>query len=113
MFLTAFLLTRKTLCSKAQVKIDLSHFAKTMALAVIVALPLAAADYIFTYLYPINPVARLVLEGVSFLTIYVISLRLFKTIERGDFELLKKALPHQLEKILNTLESFITYETPS
>jgi len=112
MFLTAFLLTQKTLASKARIKIDLSHLKKTIALAVIVALPLAALDYALTHLYPINPISRLILEGISFLTIYTILLRLFKTVEREDLELLKKALPHQLEEILNMLESFIAHRTP-
>ena len=109
MFLTAFFLTQKTLASKGQIKIDLSHFAKTIALAAIVALALAALDYTLAHLYPINPITRLIVEGVSFLIIYTISLRLFKIVQRGDFELLKKALPHQLEKILNLIESFIAY----
>jgi len=112
MFLTAFILMQKTLALKAQIKIDLSHFARTMALAAIVALPLAAIDYTLTYPYPINPITRLILEGISFLTVYTISLRLFKIVERGDLELLKKALPHQLEKILKMLEGLIIYGTP-
>jgi len=112
MFLTAFILMQKTLASKAQIKIDLSHFAKTMALAAVVALPLAGIDYTLTYLYAINQVTRLILEGISFLTVYTISLRLFKIVERGDLELLKKALPHQLEKILKMLEGLIIYGTP-
>ena len=112
MFLTAFILMQKTLALKAQIKIDLSHFAKTMALAAIVALPLAAIDYTLTYPYPINPITRLILEGISFLTVYTISLRLFRIVERGDLELLKKALPHQLEKILKMLEGLIIYGTP-
>jgi len=36
MFLTAFLLTQKTLATKAQIKIDPNHFAKAIALAAIV-----------------------------------------------------------------------------
>jgi len=113
MFLTAFLLMQKILASKAQIRINWSHFAKTTALAAVVALPLAVIDYAFTHPYNINPVTRLILEGIIFLTVYVISLRLFKTVERGDFELLKKALPHQLEKILNLIESFIAHrKTP-
>jgi len=111
MFLTAFLLTQKILASKAQIKMDLSHFAKTMALAAIVALPLTALDYALAHLYPINPITRLILEGISFLIIYIVSLRLFKIVGRGDLELLKKALPHQLEKILNMLENFIIHRT--
>jgi len=107
MFLTAFLLTQKTLASKAKVKIDLSHLAETTALAAIVSLPLAALDYTLAYLYPINPIMRLILEGIFFLIIYTISLRLFRILERRDLELLKKALPNQLEKILNILEGFI------
>jgi len=111
MFLTAFLLTQKILAAKAQIRINLSHFTKTIALAVVVALPLAAVDYTLTYLYATNPITRLILEGISFLVVYTISLRLFKVAQREDFELLKKALPHQLEKILNIIESFITYRT--
>jgi len=39
-------------------------------------------------------------------------LRIFRIVERGDVELLKKALPHQLEKILNMLENlFISWNT--
>jgi len=106
------MLMQKTLASKAQIKIDLSHFAKTMALAAVVALPLAGIDYTLTHLYAINPVTRLILEGISFLTVYTISLRLFKIVERGDLELLKKALPHQLEKILKMLEGLFIYGTP-
>jgi len=112
MFLTAFILMQKTLALKAQIKIDLSHFTRTMALAAIVALPLAAIDYTLTYPYPINPITRLILEGISFLTVYTISLRLFRIVERGDLELLKKALPHQLEKILKMLEGLFIYGTP-
>jgi len=41
-------MTRKTLASKAQIKIDWSHFKKTTALAAIAALPLAAIDYAST-----------------------------------------------------------------
>jgi len=108
MFLTAFLLTQKTLASKAQIKMDFSHFAKTTALAAIVALPLATLDYALTYSHPINPIARLILEGIFFLVVYTILLRLFKIVQRGELELLKKALPHQLEKILNMLEGFVT-----
>jgi len=111
MFLTAFLLTQKALASKAQVKIDLSHFAKTIALAAVVALPLAALDHALTYLYAINPAARLILEGTFFLIVYTILLRLFKIVAEGDLELLRKALPHQLEKILNILESFVVHRT--
>jgi len=111
MFLTAFLLTQKILASKAQIKMDLSHFAKTMALAAIVALPLAALDYALTYSHPINPIARLILEGIFFLIVYTISLRLFKLVQRGELVLLKKALPHQLEKILNLIGSFIAHRT--
>ena len=111
MFLTAFLLTQKTLAAKAQIKIDLSHFAKTIALATVVALPLAALDYTFTHPYPVHSIMRLVLEGISFLIIYLISLRLFKVVERGDLELLRKALPYQLEKILNMLGNFIVHRT--
>ena len=106
-----FLLTQKILAAKAQIRINLSHFTKTIALAVVVALPLAAVDYTLTYLYATNPITRLILEGISFLVVYTISLRLFKVAQREDFELLKKALPHQLEKILNIIESFITYRT--
>jgi len=113
MFLTAFLLTQKTLGSKARIKIDVSHFAKTIALAVIVALPLAAADYTFTYLYPISPTARLILEGIFFLIFYAVSLRIFRIIEAGDFELLKKVLPHQLERTVNMIESFIEHRHSS
>jgi O-antigen/teichoic acid export membrane protein len=111
MFLTVFLLTQKTLRSKAQIKIDLSHLAKTTGLSVVVALPLAAIDYTLTYLYAINPVTRLILEGILFLVVYTISLRLFQIVERGELELLKKALPHQLEKILNMLGNFIVHRT--
>jgi len=37
---------------------------------------------------------------------------LFKIIQRGELELLKKALPHQLEKILNMLEGFVPKNIP-
>jgi len=47
-----------------------------------------------------------------FLIVYTISLRLFTIVQRGDRELLKKALPNQLEKILNILEGFIIHRTP-
>jgi len=110
MFLTVFLLTQKTLASKAQIKINLIHFVKTAALAVVVALPLATLDYALAYQYSINPIIRLILEGIFFLVVYPICLRLFKIVERGDFELLRKALPHQLEKILNMLENLIIRE---
>jgi len=109
MFLTAFLLMQKILASKA-IKIDWSHFRMTIALAAVVALPLAAIDYTLTYPYPVSPIARLILEGIFFLTVYTISLRLFTIVEREDLELLKKALPHQLEKILNMLEGFIIHK---
>jgi len=83
MFLTVFLLTQKTLASKAQIKINLTHFAKTAALAAVVALPLAAIDYAVAYQYPINPIIRLILEGIFFL-VYTISLRLFTIVERKE-----------------------------
>jgi len=54
---------------------------------------------------------RLILEGISFLIIYTISLRLFKLIQRGELVLLKKALPHQLEELLNMIERFIIHRT--
>jgi len=38
-------------------------------------------------------------------------LRPFRIIEVEDFKLLKKELPHQLEKILNMLENFIADRT--
>jgi len=38
--------------------------------------------------------------------------RVFKRVERGDLELLKKAIPHELEKILNMLENLIIHGTP-
>jgi len=98
MFLTALLLTRKILAAKAQIKINLSHFAKTTALAIVVALPLAMVDYTLTNQYPINAITKLILERVSFLIIYVVSLRLLRIVRREDLELLKKALPHQLER---------------
>jgi hypothetical protein len=109
MFLTAFLLTQKILASKAQIKIDLGHFRKTIALAAIVALPLAAVDYTLTYLYPINPVIRLILEGIFFLIVYTTCLRLFRIVEKGDLELLSKALPHQLQRILDVIGSFVVH----
>jgi len=109
MFLTGFLLTQKALASKTQIKIGLNHLAKATALAAIVALPLLAIDYAFTYPYNINPITRLILEGILFLIIYTISLRLFRIIERADVELLKKALPKQLEKIVNILEGYIAH----
>jgi len=112
MFLAAFLLTQKTLASKAQIKIDLSHFARTTALAAVVALPLATLDYLLTHPYPTNPIARLILEGIFFLTLYAISLRLFKIVAEEDLELFKKALPNQLEKILKMLENFVIHGTP-
>jgi len=72
MSITAFLLTQKTLAAKAQIRINLSHFTKTIAPAVVVALPLAAVDYTLTYLYATNPITRLILEGISFLLVYTI-----------------------------------------
>jgi len=111
MFLTAFLLTQRTLAYKAQIKIDLSHFSKTIALAALVALPLAAVDYALTWSYPINSIARLALEGAFFLIAYIVSVRLFRILEREDLELLKKALPNQLERIVNIIENFITHGT--
>jgi len=41
----AFLLAQKILADKAQIEINLSHFAKTKALAAVVAPPPAALDY--------------------------------------------------------------------
>jgi len=58
MFLTSLLLMQKILAAKAQIRIDLSHFKKTTALAAVVALPLAALDYTLTNLYLINPMTR-------------------------------------------------------
>jgi len=113
MFLTAFILMQKALASRAQIKIDPTHFRKTIALAAIVALPLAALDYTLTHPYPVNPITRLILEGIFFLIIYAVSLRIFRIIEVGDFELLRKALPHRLEKTLTMIEAFITHRTPS
>jgi len=105
----AFLLTQKILADKAQIRINSSHFEETIPLAAVVPLPLAPIDYTLTYLYAINPVTRLILEGTSFLRTYLISLGLFKVGETGDFEHLKKAIPHQLEKILNLIGSFIAH----
>jgi len=112
MLLTAFLLTQKILASKAQIKIDLGHFRKTIALAAVVALPLAAVDYALANPYQINPIIRLILDGIFFLIVYTTCLRLFRMVERRDLELLKKALPHQLEKILNVLDDFIIHGIP-
>jgi len=103
------MLMQKTLASKAQIKIDPTHFRKAIALTATVALPLSALDYTFTHAYPINPITRLILEGICFLTVRTVSLRVFRVVERGRLELLKKALPNQLEKILNLIESFIAH----
>jgi len=43
---------------------------------------------------------------------YILSLRLFRIVEKGDFELLRRAFPDQLERILNTLENFMISRTP-
>jgi len=59
----------------------------------------------------LDPVTRLILEGIFFLIIYTISLRLFRIVERRDLKLLKETLPHQLEKLLDVLEDFIIYGT--
>jgi len=111
-YATAFALIQKILASKAQIRIDLSHFGKTIALAVIVALPLAAVDYALTYLYQISTMTRIILEGISFLIAYTIFSRLFRIIEKRDLELLRKALPNQLEKVLDMLEGLVIHRTP-
>jgi len=72
---------------------------------------IAAIDYALIYPYPINPITKLVLEGICFLTVRTVSLRAFRVVERGGLELLEKALPNQLEKILNMIEGFITRGT--
>ena len=107
MYMATFLLTRKILAKKAEIKIDLSHLAKALALAAIVALPLAVVDYAFTYLRPMNPMARLLVEGIFFLAIYTISVRLFRVVEEQDLEILEKALPRQLKRIVDMFEGFI------
>ena len=107
MYMSAFFLTQKALASETQIKIDQSHFTMTMTLAAMVALPLATLDYALTYMSPINTIARFILEGISFLFVYIISLRLFGIVRREDFELLRKALPGQFGAILNMLEGFV------
>jgi len=104
-----FVLIQKILASKAQIKVDLSHLGKTIALAVAVALPLAIVDHALTYLYAINTMTRLILEGISFLIAYTFFLRLLRVIEERDLELLRKAMPNQLEKILDMLEGFVIH----
>jgi hypothetical protein len=47
------------------------------------------------------------LEGISFLIVYTTFMKFFMIIGREDFELLRKALLDQLEKVLNILEGFI------
>jgi len=111
MFLTAFLLMQKTLAERAHARVDLTHLRKTIALAATVGLPLAALDYTLTNLHPINPIARLILEGILFLITYAVSLKRLKIVEIGDLDLLKKALPAELEKTVDRLGSFIANRT--
>jgi len=80
MFLIAFLLTQKTLAAKAQIRINLSHFAKTIALAVVVALPHATLDCVLTYSHRINPITRLILDGISFLIVYIVFFSIFRVV---------------------------------
>jgi len=68
---------------------------KIEAASAIIDILLVAIDYTLTYLYATNSITRLILEGIFFLTVYTISLKLFRIVEKGDLELLKKALPHQ------------------
>jgi len=102
-----FRLGEKKLMSEKE-RIDWGHFTATIAIAATVALPLFVLEYALTSPYPVNPITRIVLEGFSFLAIYVVSLRLLKIVQREDFEILRKALLHRLDKIMSALEGFIT-----
>jgi len=107
MHAATFFLTQKKLASVAQIKLDVRHVGKAIALAAVVASPLAVIDYVLTHLYPIDLLTRLMVEGFFFLVVYAISLRFLRVIEERDLELLRKAFPHPLGRILNAIEGFI------
>ena len=86
MYAISFIWTQMTLASKAQIRIDCNHLKKTTAAAAAVGLLLATIDYGLTHLCEANPITRLVIEGASFITVYTISLRLLKIIQKGDLE---------------------------
>jgi O-antigen/teichoic acid export membrane protein len=102
MFLVAFVLTQRTLAWTAQIKIDLEHLARTVLLAATTTVPLGVLDYIVSN--QISPIARLLLEGIFFLILYMVSLRLFRVLTRGDIELLRTALPSGGQRILGLLQ---------
>jgi O-antigen/teichoic acid export membrane protein len=102
MFLVAFVLTQRTLAWTAQIKIDLEHLARTALLAATTAVPLGVLDYIVSN--QISPIVRLLLEGIFFLILYMVSLRLFRVLTRGDIELLRTALPSGGQRILGLLQ---------
>lgn len=86
MSLTAFLLTQMTPALKAQIKIDLNQFKDNGSNCN----RRSSACRTLTRPYQINPITRLLAEGISFVVVYKTSLRLFKIVEKWDFRLLRK-----------------------
>jgi O-antigen/teichoic acid export membrane protein len=85
-----------------------SGLSKALALALLTAGPLAAADYLLTIETHVSALVRLPLLLATFAACYLAASRAIIVFTEDDFDLLENALPRFLGKPLRVLERIVT-----
>jgi hypothetical protein len=98
----AFYMLRKEI----SVKIDKEALWKSTAASVAIIIPMVILET--TISTRLSVTQTLIIEMLTAICIYALSLYILKALKTQDFELLRQALPKNLAKIINLLEKVTT-----